>query len=94
MEAKTFGSFLAALRKAHGMTQKELAERLHISDKTVSRWEREEGTPDLALIPVLAEIFGVSCDELLRSPGRPRPRGSGSGDDCSRQVYPGTAVNR
>lgn len=71
MEAKTFGSFLAALRKAHGMTQKELAERLHISDKTVSRWERDEGTPDLALIPVLAEIFGVSCDELLRGERRP-----------------------
>lgn len=70
MEAKTFGSFLAALRRAHGMTQKELAERLHISDKTVSRWEREEGTPDLALIPVLAEIFGVTCDELLRGERR------------------------
>lgn len=71
MEAKTFGSFLAALRKAHGMTQKELAERLHISDKTVSRWEREEGTPELSMIPVLAEIFGVSCDELLRGERRP-----------------------
>lgn len=70
MEAKTFGSFLAALRKANGLTQKELAERLHISDKTVSRWEREEGTPDLALIPVLAEIFGVTCDELLRGERR------------------------
>lgn len=70
MEAKTFGSFLAALRRAHGMTQKELAERLHISDKTVSRWEREEGTPELTLIPVLAEIFGVTCDELLRGERR------------------------
>ena len=70
MEAKTFGSFLAALRRANGMTQKELAERLHISDKTVSRWEREEGTPELALIPVLAEIFGVTCDELLRGERR------------------------
>lgn len=70
MEAKTFGSFLAALRKANGMTQKELAERLHISDKTVSRWERDEGSPDLALIPVLAEIFGVTCDELLRGERR------------------------
>lgn len=70
MEAKTFGNFLAALRKAQGMTQKELAERLHISDKTVSRWERDEGTPDLAIIPVLAEIFGVSCDELLRGERR------------------------
>lgn len=66
MKKKTLGSFLAALRKANGMTQKELAERLNVSDKTVSRWERDDGDPELALIPVLAEIFGVTCDELLR----------------------------
>lgn len=66
MEKKSMGAFIAALRKANGMTQKELAERLNVSDKTVSRWEREEGAPDLSLIPVLAEIFHVSCDELLR----------------------------
>ncbi len=66
MEKKTIGGFIAALRKANGMTQKDLAERLHVSDKTVSRWEREEGTPDLSLIPVIAELFGVTCDELLR----------------------------
>ena len=66
MEKKTMGSFIAALRRASGMTQKELAERLNVSDKSVSRWERDDGAPDLALIPVLAEIFGVTCDELLR----------------------------
>ena len=66
MEKKTMGGFMAALRKAHGMTQKELAERLNVSDKTVSRWERDDGLPDLSLIPVLAEIFGITCDELLR----------------------------
>ena len=66
MEKKTMGSFLSALRKASGMTQKDLAELLHVSDKAVSRWERDECAPDLALIPVIAEIFGVTCDELLR----------------------------
>lgn len=66
MEKKTIGGFIAALRKANGMTQKDLAERLNVSDKTVSRWERDDGTPDLAAIPVIAEIFGVTCDELLR----------------------------
>lgn len=66
MEKKTMGGFMAALRKAHGMTQKELAERLNVSDKTVSRWERDDGAPELSLIPVIAEIFGVTCDELLR----------------------------
>ena len=66
MEKKTMGSFLAALRRANGMTQKELAEQLNVSDKSVSRWERDDGAPDLALIPVIAEVFGVTCDELLR----------------------------
>lgn len=70
MEKRTIGGFIAALRRASGMTQRELAERLNVSDKTVSRWERDDGAPDLALIPVLAEIFGVSCDELLRGERR------------------------
>lgn len=78
MERKTIGGLIAALRRANGMTQRELAERLHVSDKTVSRWERDEGTPDLALIPVLAEIFGVTCDELLRGERlSPEDRASG-----------------
>lgn len=66
MEKKTIGSLIAALRKANGMTQKELAERLNVSDKTISRWERDDGAPDLSAIPVIAEIFDITCDELLR----------------------------
>lgn len=60
------GSFIAALRKANGLTQKDLAEKLSVSDKTVSRWERDEGMPDLSLVPVIAEIFDITADELLR----------------------------
>lgn len=71
MEKKTIGGFIATLRKANGMTQRELAEQLNVSDKTVSRWERNDGAPDLALIPVIAEIFGVTCDELLRGERTP-----------------------
>lgn len=66
MEKKSIGSFIAALRKARGLTQRELAEKLNVSDKAVSRWEREESLPDLSLIPAIAEIFGVTADELLR----------------------------
>lgn len=66
MEKKTIGGFIAALRKANGLTQKQLAEKLNVSDKSVSRWERDECAPDLSLIPVIAEIFGVTSDELLR----------------------------
>ena len=70
MEKQTIGKFIAALRKANGMTQKELGERLYVSDKTVSRWERDECTPELNLIPALAEIFGITADELLRGQRR------------------------
>ncbi|MEG0306261.1 MAG: helix-turn-helix transcriptional regulator, partial [Oscillospiraceae bacterium] len=66
MERKSIGSFIAVLRKANGLTQKDLAEKLNVSDKSVSRWERDDGAPDLSLVPVIAEIFGVTCDELLR----------------------------
>lgn len=66
MEKKTIGAFIAALRKANGLTQKQLADKLCVSDKAVSRWERDETLPDLTLIPVMAEIFGVTSDELLR----------------------------
>lgn len=66
MEKKSMGSFLAALRKASGFTQRQLAERLNVSDKAISRWERDECAPDLSLIPVLAEIYGVTSDEILR----------------------------
>lgn len=66
MEKKTIGSFIAVLRKANGLTQKELADKLGISDKAVSRWERDETAPDISLIPTVAEILGVTTDELLR----------------------------
>ena len=82
MEKKTIGGFIAALRKANGMTQKDLADRLNVSDKTVSRWERDEGTPDLSLIPVIAEIFGVTCDELLRGERRSPEERNAPQEDC------------
>lgn len=66
MERKSIGQFIAALRKTNGMTQKQLADLLAVSDKAISRWERDETAPDITLIPVLAEIFGVTSDEILR----------------------------
>ncbi|NLK39462.1 MAG: helix-turn-helix transcriptional regulator [Clostridiales bacterium] len=65
MTKKSIGAFLAALRKSRGLTQQEVADRLHVSNKTVSKWEREESTPDISLIPAIAELFDVSCDEIL-----------------------------
>ena len=62
------------------MTQKDLAERLNVSDKSVSRWERDDGAPDLSLIPVIAEIFDVSCDELLCGERKPVGERNADGD--------------
>ncbi len=85
MEKKTIGKFIAVLRKASGMTQKELGDRLYVSDKTVSRWERDECTPELALIPVIAEIFGITTDELLRGE-RNTPAGEGTAPEVSPEM--------
>lgn len=78
MSENTMGSFLAALRKAKGMTQRQLAEKLNVSDKAVSRWERDECAPDLSVIPVLAELYGVTCEEIIRGQRldreKPEPR--------------------
>lgn len=82
MEKKTMGGFIAALRKANGMTQKDLAEKLNVSDKTVSRWERDDGAPDLSVIPAIAEVFDVTCDELLRGE-RKSPTDRAEMTDCT-----------
>lgn len=66
MAKNSIGQFIAVLRKANGMTQQEVADRLNVSNKAVSRWERDECAPDLSVIPALAEMFGITCDELLR----------------------------
>ena len=66
MTNKSIGNFLSELRKEKGLTQKEIADFLNVSDKTVSHWECDKYSPDISVIPVLAEFFGVTCDEILR----------------------------
>lgn len=60
-------SNLIKLRQAAGMTQAELGEKLNYSDKTVSKWERGESIPDAYILTKLAEIYGLTVDELLHS---------------------------
>ena len=62
----TVAKQIAALRIGSGMTQLELAEKLHYSDKAVSKWERGESIPELATLIAIAELFEVSLDELVR----------------------------
>ena len=62
---KTLGTMIAELRKQHGMTQLELAEKMGVTDKAVSKWERDLSCPDINSIPNLAQILGVSVEELM-----------------------------
>lgn len=65
LDKEKFGEFIAKLRKEHEMTQKELAEKLFVSDKAVSKWERGQSLPDITLLNPLADILGVTPAELL-----------------------------
>jgi len=66
MDNLKFGAFLAQLRKEKGLTQKELADRLSVTDKAVSKWETGKGFPDLKLMEPLAQELDVSLVELLQ----------------------------
>lgn len=65
IDNQRFGAFIAQLRREQGMTQKELAEKLFVSDKAVSKWERGLSLPDISLLQPLAEIFDISVTEVL-----------------------------
>lgn len=65
MDKEQFGKFILEIRKEKGLTQKELADRLYVSDKTVSKWECGKGMPDITMLVPLAEQLGVSVAELL-----------------------------
>lgn len=65
MDTAKIGNFIKELRKEKGFTQKELAEKLHITDRAVSKWERGLSAPDLALLEPLSEIFDVTIGELI-----------------------------
>ncbi|MBQ9745297.1 MAG: helix-turn-helix transcriptional regulator [Clostridia bacterium] len=65
MENSNMGEKITSLRKEKGYTQKELADRMNVTDKAVSKWERGISMPDVGSLPRLAEVLGVSVDELL-----------------------------
>lgn len=65
MDLNSMGGLIRALRTERGLTQLQLAMQLHVSDKTVSKWERGAGCPDVSLLPPLAQALGVSAECLL-----------------------------
>ena len=61
----TLGSIIAYYRKLNAMTQEELAYKLNVSTQAVSKWEQQLSSPDISLLPVIAEVFNISIDELF-----------------------------
>ena len=68
-----FGNFLYNLRKQRGWTQTELADKLGVTNQAVSKWENGDSFPDTGMLVPLAELFGVSVDELLKGKRKPVP---------------------
>lgn len=66
IDREKFGAFLARLRKEKGFTQQDLADRLYVSNKAVSKWERGQSLPDISLLAPLAQLLDVSVTELLK----------------------------
>ena len=85
MKKQTFGMMIAGLRKERGMTQLELAEKMGVTDKAVSKWEQDLSFPVVSSLPRLAEIFEISVDELMQG------RGSGQGRTAGEKA--GTLVD-
>ena len=66
MKKETMGMMIATKRKELGMTQLELAEKMGVTDKAVSKWERDLSYPDINSLPQLAEVFDMSVDDLMQ----------------------------
>ena len=66
-ETKTLGAAIAALRKQQNMTQADLAARMGVTDKAVSKWERDLSCPEVTAFPRLAEALGTTPQELLQA---------------------------
>lgn len=86
MERKTIGSFIAALRKAKGMTQQDVAERLCVSNKTISKWECDDGLPEITMIPAIAELFEVTADEILKGERKLQTENKREQVKCEKQI--------
>ena len=74
MAKQSIGEFMATLRRANGFTQQEVADKLGISNRTLSAWERGTAMPDILLLPALADLYGVTADEILRGERSQSPR--------------------
>lgn len=79
MKKQSFGNMIATLRKENGMTQLELANKMGVTDKAVSKWERDLSFPDVGSLPKLAELFHISIDELMQVKADAAEKETGNG---------------
>lgn len=84
MDHQKTGALIARRRGELGLTQKELAEKLNISDRTVSKWDRGAGFPDISLVEPLADALGLSVLELLH--GEESPEAPPESDTSAREI--------
>ena len=89
--AKIVGKKIAELRKKNNMTQKDLAVRLNVIDKTVSRWECGYGLPEVTLLPRIAAVFNVSIEELI---GESAPAVFNAGADGESSLSDATSAEK
>ena len=80
MNVEKVGAYLASLRRGRGMTQQQVADTLGVSNKTISKWESGAGLPDIAALPSLAALYGVTADDILAGETRPRTCGDASSE--------------
>lgn len=91
MKNKTIGEIISELRKEKGMTQNDLAEKMNVTDKAVSKWERNLSCPDVNSIPKLAEILEISVEELLNAQKREN-ESNGKIDEIVNTALPAVGV--
>lgn len=96
MKQEEIGAFIASLRKELGWTQKEMASRLGVSDKAVSKWETGKSLPDMGILIPVSELLGITVDELLSGKKRNQHINEGNGDEPSKLIidYATRSINR
>ncbi len=89
MDCKKVGTLIGALRREKRMTQRQIADAMNISDKTVSKWERGHGCPDVSLLGGLSEILGVNIEKILLGDMVPNDTDGGNMKRIKFYVCPG-----
>lgn len=88
---KTLGTLISEARKQKGMTQLELSQKMGVTDKAISKWERDLSCPDIHSLPLLAEALDLSLEELMQGSGGEKSAGAAPGQLLS-TIFKGVAL--